>query len=502
MDQEPDQAYDGFWHAGARLREETLPTLQTHRTGRLGPVLFAVHRFDKAHVVMLTEEGLIPREDGIAILRSFREMEREGVERARFESEGGKHSGETYLIRRLGKEVGGRIHLGRSSADLAAVGRRMVIRDDLISVVREIGLLRRAIAVRAREHVETVMPGYTHGQHAQPTTFAHWLAMWLCVFERDAERMLQLLARVNRSPAGAAVLTGSEFPLNRSRVANLLGFADILPNTMDAVHSHDAELETFSTVMVHAANLARLSEDVMTWCAAEYGLLELPDRFCGTSSILAQKKNPHLPQAIRGIAASAVGGLMAATYIDKDPTGQAILERHGADETLWGLFASLCGQLPVVRDMMESVEVHRERMFELSGAFWGQATDVAGALVREEGLAWRIAHQIVGALVRISLERRVVPTALTPDVVDEAAIEVLGRPVHLPADALREAVDPRAFVRRRKLPGGPAPEAVLAALASLEVRMESDEAALATVLSQVREGDRLLEEAVDQLLSP
>ena len=326
--------YRGFRTAGIRLLEEPLENLKVHDSQKAARILYAVHMFDKAHLVMLTEEKLIPFEDGAAMLRALREMEAEGVEKVRLEVQGGKHSGEQYLIRRLGEEVGGRIHLGRSSGDLGEVSIRIVQRDQILAVLRKVNEFREVLLKTAKQHFHTVMPGYTHGQHAQPLTYGQQFLAWVSVLERDFQRLAKLFDRVNESPAGAAIMTGSDFPINRHRTAELLGFDRPIKNTLDAILSHDVLLEHHAALAILHANLTRWAEDLMLWGTNEFDLIDIPDRFCGTSSIMMQKKNPYSTQEIKGAGAEAVGALVTALFVEKNPTGTPILDRQYSHQAL------------------------------------------------------------------------------------------------------------------------------------------------------------------------
>ncbi len=501
MRQQKQAEYRGFRTAGIRLTEELMPSLVSHRSDRMQPRLYAIHMFDKAHLVMLTEEGLIPRADGVAMLKTLRQMEADGVEAVRLAVQGGMHSGEQYLIRRLGEAVGGRIHLGRSSGDLGEVSTRIYVRDQLLGIMDKVLALRGILVDLARRHVDTVMPGFTHAQHAQPTTWGHELLSWASVLERDFERLYQTFCRVNRSPAGAAILTGSDFPLNRHRVAELLGFASVERNTFDAILSHDNLFDTMSALSILHMNLARWADDLMLFNTSEFGLIDFPDRFCGTSSIMMQKKNAYAPQEIKGAAAETVGGMVTAFLVEKDPTSVPILDRERTRQAFTRSFESLSRDLGWLIELIPALQVNEELMRERAGAYWGQATDVAGALVREKGLPWRTAHQIVGILVRYTVERHMAPADVTPELLDEAAIEYMDQPVRLSAEALRDALDPAACVHRRTLYGGPAPEEVTRRLPEYEAVLTEDGAKLAAAREGVRRGAAALEEAIQHLVA-
>jgi argininosuccinate lyase len=492
----------GFAGAGARLLEEPPASLAYHRTDQVLEILDGVHRFDKAHVVMLTEEALVEPATGAAILRALRRMEDLGVADVRAAAGGGIHSAERYLIRELGEDVGGRIHLGRSSADLSAVGVRIALRDRLCEVHQSLCMVQRAIVSLARAELHTLMPAYTHGQVAQPSTFAHWLAMLASMLARDCERIVDLLRRGDESPAGAAAICGSEFGLNRRRVCELLGFARPSDNTIDAVHSHDIEIEALAVLAVLAGDLCRFAEDLMLWSTAEFAFVELADKYCATSSILAQKKNPLLPQAIKAVGALATGTLMSSFLVNKEPTGQAIMDQGTAvRQPLWHVCALLLDALAEIPEMLSTLTIDRAAMARATWQSWAQATDVAGMLVREHGLPWRAAHQIVGILVRRCVEAGIGPDAVPANMVGDIAGEYTGAPVRVDAAELAEALDPERAVARRSLAGGPAPEAVSATLDRLESALSGSIAAVRRVRDRDDAGARDLEAAIDAILA-
>lgn len=493
--------YRGFREPGIRMMEPIAASLESHKSEPLRPKLYTYHAFDKAHTVMLTEEGLIPRADGIAILKALREMEAEGVENARIRGGGGMHSGEPYLIRKLTEEVGGRIHLGRSSGDLGEVGKRIFFRDKLLKLVGSVTTLRETLIRTAEANLDTVMPGYTHAQHAQPTTWGHMLLSWVAVLERDTDRLFLNFSHANRSPAGAAILTGSDFPLNRHRVGELLGFHGVEKNTFDAILSHDNLFEMLAAQSILHMNLARWCDDLMLFNTSEFGMVEFPDRFCGTSSIMMQKKNAYAPQYVKGAAGRTVGGLMTAFVVEKDPTSVPILDRMVTDQAIVDSFDALERDIGWINEFMPVLELDKDLMRQRAGEFWCQATEVAGALVRDLGMNWRSAHQIVGILVRFCEERGIRPLDVSTELLDEAAIEYMGQPAGLGAASLKTALDPVAAVHRRTLYGGPAPSEVQQRLSEYKSLLQADQDKLRHAREQVAAGLAKLEAAIDALVS-
>ena len=494
--------YRGFRPAGARLTEEPLPHLDFHRSDLLGESVHGIHAFDKAHAVMLVEAGIVPKAVGQAMLAAFRAMEAEGIEAARAAAGGGMHSGEHYLIGRLGEEVGGRLHLGRSSGDLIEVARRLTFKTHVHRLLAALAAVRTALLDLASAHLDTVMPGYTHGQHAQPTTFAHWATMFEICFARDAARLLGFLPRLNRSPAGAAIMTGSDFPLDRARTAALLGFDAPLDHTMDAILSHDLEMEYAGILAVLAQTLARLADDLFLWSTCEFAMVELPDRYCGTSSIMPQKKNPDGLEDMKGLAAQSLGFLVTVFSAEKGPTGFPIMERRNSQNVLWDTGRGLGLRLESLAPLLRDLQIRRERMAELAGSNWAQATDLAAAIVREAALDWRTAHQLVAVFVRECIAAGIAPMAARPADLDRAARGVGLAPPALGETVFADAMSPAAFVRRRTLLGGPAPAAMERRIADARATLAADGERLAVGERQAEAAAAALDAAIDAILAP
>ncbi|HZU07018.1 MAG TPA: argininosuccinate lyase [Chloroflexota bacterium] len=501
MRQQPSAEYRGYRTAGIRLAEDLAPELRQGRESAERAALYAFHAFDKAHVAMLTEEGIIPHAVGAAILRAFRDMEQEGVEAVRTRIGGGQHSGEVYLIRRLGEEVGGWEHLGRSSNDLSAVGRRIRERDRLLDTLAALDALRATLLDLARAHLHTVLPAYFHWQHAQPTTLGHYFTAMAQALARDAERGRQAYARVNQSPAGAVILTGTSFPLRRERTAALLGFDGVLVNTLDACQDDDHQLDCFGFLAPLAAHLSRLAEDLSYWSGTELGYVEVADRYASGSSILMQMKTPTPTNRIKGIVSGVVGGMVSAYMAAKTATGMHTLDRAYGDAPLDAAFDDVVGSLRLLAPTLASLTVHAERARQRAADHFAAATDLAGALVAEKGLPWRTAHQICGILFRHCAERGLTPADLTPALLDEAAVEYFGRPVGLGAESIRRALDPKHFVEARTLLGGPAPDEVARQGQALGAALAADQRWLAERRQALAAAAAALEEAIDAILA-
>lgn len=502
MLRQPSEQYRGFRTAGIRLGEEMLPQLGRLAAGRIRPMLATIHAFDKAHAVMLVETGLLRRDAGAAILRALREMEREGVEAARTRVGGGLHSGEQYLIRTLGEDVGGRLHLARSSGDLSSVAINVAQRERLLAVMRAVNRLRGVLLGLARQHTDTILPGYSFGQHAQPMTLAHLWLSWVANLGRDFDRLHGAYRRVNQSPAGAAIMVGSDFTVDRARTAELLGFDGVHENCADAIleltPDDSLDVPVVIAVLYHA--MAKWADDLILWSTSEFDFLDIPDRFCNTSSIMMQKKNVIGPAEVKGAAAEALGCVVTSYHALKGPTGLPITERYYALETLWRVADSCVRDLEWFCELLPALGIRRERMREQAWRRWATVTDLAGALVRERDLPWRTAHQVVGILVRLCEERGLGPGDVTPERLDEAARLYHGQPAGLDGAAVARALDPSRFIAARTVRGGPAPGESLRQADLFTHALQADERAVAGIEGRLAEAGRRLEGAIDAIL--
>jgi argininosuccinate lyase len=502
MLKQPSSEYRGFRTAGIRLGEEMLPQLARLSAGRTQPMLATLHAFDKAHAVMLVEEKLLSRPAGTAILRALRDMEQEGVVETRTRVGGGLHSGEQYLIRRLGEEVGGRLHLARSSGDLSSVGINVLQRDKLRALMHGVNRLRRVLLDLARRHTDTILPGYSFGQHAQPMTLAHLWLSWAATLGRDFQRLHGAYRRVNVSPAGAAIMVGSDFAVNRARTAELLGFDAVHENCADAILelTADDSLEVPMVLALLYHSMAKWADDLILWSTSEFGFVDVPDRFCNTSSIMMQKKNVIGPAEVKGAAAEALGCVVTSYHALKGPTGLPITERYYALETLWRVADAGARDLAWFAELLPALGVRAAHMREQAWRHWATATDLASALVRERDLPWRTAHQIVGILVRLCEERALGPADVTPALLDEAAVAYHGVPAGLAEATIREALDPGRFVAVRTLQGGPAPSESRRQAGVFEQALADDEKTVADIEARLAEAGRRLEAAVDAII--
>jgi argininosuccinate lyase len=496
--------YRGFRNAGIRLREELSPQLAQLYGSRIPALMPAVHAFDKAHVVMLVEENLLTRDCGRQLLLGLRKLESEGVTETRMRVGGGLHSGEQYLIRLLGEDIGGRMHVARSSGDLSSVGMNITQRGKLLALMRAVNRLRRVLIDLSRQHTDTILPGYSFGQQAQPMTLAHLWLSWAATLARDFERLHGAYGRINRSAAGAAIMVGSEFPISRQRTAELLGFDAVHENCADAILelTNDDSLEVPAVVAVLYHSLAKWADDLINWSTEEYSFVDVPDRYCNTSSIMMQKKNVIGPAEVKGASAEALGAFVVAYHGLKGPTGMPVNERYTACEMLWKVADGAVRDMGWFCELLPALVIDKARMLEQSWVNWATVTDLAGALVTRHDLPWRTAHQIIAIMVRLCEERALGPADVTPALINEASMLYHEKPLVVDQQLIDEARSPERFIAVRTLQGGPAQGESLRQASLFEAALAADEAAVQGIDTRLADAARKLEAAIDAIIGP
>lgn len=467
------------------------------------PRLEAYHNIDKAHILSIYKAGYLSLEDAKKMLRVFREIEKEGkvIETRLHTSEPALlHTGEAILTEKLGKEVGGKIHLGRSSGDLNAGSYTMTLRGKLIAVMEAVQELRRVILKLVKTHAHTIMASYTHMQQAQPTTLGHYYSFWASTLERDFERLLQFYKRLNTSVAGAAIIVGSEFNLDREYEARLLGFDSVRVNTYDAIWGRDINIESYASILPLSSDIGRICQDLEIWTSAEFGYAQVDDSHAGTSSIMPQKKNPFGPEFVKGNVAVISGALMASVMTWKDYSTGAIMEWIRTDEDTWRIYDELYNVILLTAEIEDKVTFFEDEMKSKCNMMWTTAADLAGKMVTQMGLSWRTAHQITAIAMRIAMEKDISPEMMTEDIIEEASVEYYGKPLKMPMEWIKEALDPVNSVKAHNMLGGPAPDRVLKDLEKLVQNYMEHGDALNIIKEKLEKGATFMEAEIDRIL--
>ena len=306
------------------------------------------------------------------------------------------------IERRLSEKIGAagrKLHTARSRNDQVALDMRLFLREEVALIIETLQMLQRELTGAARKNLDVIMPGYTHLQRAQPVRFAHHLLAYYEMFERDRERLSSGLERINVLPLGAGALAGTSFPIDRNYVAQLLNFPRVSKNSIDTVSDRDFILEFVSTAAILFVHLSRLAEELVLWSSQEFGFVELPDRYCTGSSMMPQKKNPDVPELVRGKAGRVFGHLQALLTIMK---GLPLAYNRDLQEDKIPLFDTVDTVKMSVRIMAEVIhgmKIRKDRMLAAAQDGFMNATDLADYLV-ERGIPFRDAHAISGRIVR------------------------------------------------------------------------------------------------------
>jgi argininosuccinate lyase len=405
-----------------------------------------------AHARMLAKVRLITRIEAARIVRGLRSIERE-IASGRFHFDAGDEDIHIAIERRLiGKigDAGRKLHTARSRNDQIALDLRLFLRDETRAVLRLIDQLMRALATVARRHVETVMPGYTHLQRAQPVTLAHHALAYLEMLIRDRERFAQALDRLDVMPLGAGALAGTTLPIDRRAVAQELGFRRVSENSIDAVSDRDFAADFIFAAALTMVHLSRMCEELILWTSAEFGFAMLPDEFATGSSMMPQKKNPDLLELIRGKTGRVAGDLVALLTTLKGLPLAYNSDLQEDKEPVFDALDTLKPSLGLLARLWPRIKFDAQRMRAAAGGY-ALATDLAEYLVRR-GVAFREAHGIVGRLVRDAV------AAGKP--LERLALAELRRySSKFGADA-RILLMPERSVARRRIIGGPAPATV------------------------------------------
>lgn len=411
-----------------------------------------------AHAKMLGKQGIIPKEDSELIIKTLGEI-KEDIENGNVEfeidAEDIHMNIETILISRIG-DAGKKLHTGRSRNDQVALDVRMYLRHETDEISAMLKELRGILLGIAERNIDTIMPGYTHLQKAQPITLAHHIMAYYEMFRRDGERLNDCRGRINVMPLGSGALAGTTYPLDREFVAEQLGFDGVTQNSLDGVSDRDFVCELAFDLSMIMTHLSRFSEEIILWSSNEFGFIELDDAYSTGSSIMPQKKNPDVAELVRGKSGRVYGSLMGLLTMMKGLPLAYNKDMQEDKEQIFDAVDTVKMCLPVFGRMLDTMTVRRDRMLNGAKGGFTNATDVADYLVKH-GLPFRDAHGVVGRMVAYCIENDIV--------IDALSMEEMKSFSPLIEDDIYDAISLETCVNQRKLIGGPAMETVKAVIA-------------------------------------
>ena len=361
-----------------------------------------------AHATMLGHCGILTQEEVDTIIQGLHQVQQE-IDASEFNwsiaLEDVHMNVESRLTDIIGT-VGKKLHTGRSRNDQVATDIRLWLREEVDNIIELLVKLQSGLLNLAEQPTETIMPGFTHLQTAQPVSFGHHVMAWFEMLNRDTERLIDARRRINQMPLGSAALAGTTFPIDRTITAELLGFEGICQNSLDAVSDRDFAIEFTSAASILMMHLSRMSEEIILWMSAQFGFVQIPDRFCTGSSIMPQKKNPDVPELVRGKAARVFGQLITLLTLMKNQPLAYNKDNQEDKEPLFDCVDTLTGSLLAFVDMLPNIIPNKENMRAATMKGYATATDLADYLVRR-GVPFRDAHEVVGNAVALGIKEGV-----------------------------------------------------------------------------------------------
>ncbi len=451
----------------------------------------------QAHAIMLARQGIISDADLREILRWLQKAETD-FQNSDFTLDPNKEdvhmNVESYLIENAGREFGGKLHTARSRNDQVLVDAHLYIRDEVLNVQRGLSELCEAFLHIAKAHVGTVMPGYTHTQHAQPISLGFWATAYVSMFLRDQKRLQSAYALANTNPLGACALAGTTFPIDRHLTTKLLGFDAPHEHALDVISSRDFIAEVLFALSLVMANLSRISEEIVYWTTYEFGMAVLDDAYSFGSSIMPQKKNPDIAELTRGRTGRVYGALLdLLTNLKGLPMGY---NRDFQEDKppLWETFDVVKACLGLLPELLRTTDFKTERMAELANANFATATELANYLVKAHQISFRECHEIVGWLVGelAHQEKTFADWELTQKLLKE-------KNINLPISQLKQILDAELAIQNNQSLGGTSPAEVHRMIDSFETQLNDIESHIHTCRTQIEDAHRETLRIVDEV---
>jgi argininosuccinate lyase len=458
--------------------------------------LMAIHF---AHLVMLAERGIVSRAEAAAIRDALDAVPIDDVRRVTYD---GTYEDlffylERLVVRGCGEDAAGRLHTARSRNDIDMTMYRMQQREKLLALAQAALSLRSVLLTLAEAHRHTIFAAHTHTQPAQPTTIAHYLLAIVEQMERDTVRLQAAYTSTNRCPLGACAITGTGFPIDRARTAELLGFDQPTGNTYGSIATVDYLLESVTAVAVLLAGLGRVIQDLLLWCTREFDYLRLADGFVQSSSIMPQKRNPVALEHARAIASKGVGQAAAILVaVHNTPFGDIVDTEDDLQPLVFSMFNDAGRAVRLVAAAMATAEFNRDRLAQRASEGWITVTELADTLTRDHGVPFKTSHAVASRFIAQAARAERADLA---GILRSVSQDVLGRPIEYPPDAVARILSPEYFVEIRTTTGGPAPVQTARAIELSRTRLLQDEQWIGERTKRLRGAETQLAQAAEAL---
>jgi len=420
-----------------------------------------------AHCRMLAKTSIITQEDASLLIEGLGKIKRE-IERGNFQFDESLEDIHMHIETRLVQEAGKaaqKLHTARSRNDQVALDVRMYLRDEVLAIISGLLMLRKVIVGLARDYIDTILPGYTHLQRAQPVLFSHHLMAYYEMFSRDADRLSDGIKRINVMPLGSAALAGTTYPIDREYTAELLDFPEVSANSIDSVSDRDFIIEFLAAASICMVHFSRMSEEVVLWSSSEFGFIVLPDAFATGSSIMPQKKNPDVAELVRGKTGRVFGDLISLLTIMKSLPLAYNRDMQEDKRPMFDAVDTIKACIEIYTKFLPKLQINKERMRKATSTGFLNATDMADYLVTK-GMTFREAHSCVGKAVSYALSRNIE--------LHDLILKELKTFSPLITEDVFTILTPDEMISRRKSFGGTARENVLSAIKAAQKRLEKE----------------------------
>lgn len=461
-------------------------------------------RIHLAHAVMLAERGIVDRREIALVLDVLTDLRGAGVQALTidYRQEDLYSYTERFIIERLGPETGGRLHTGRSRNDLHTTAWRLTLRSRLLDLIEVVTRLQSTLLDLANDHIDTVMPGYTHTQHAQPISLGYYILSAHDLLSRDFRRLVGAIECCDRSPLGSGALSTTGFPIDREMTARLLGFADLVEIAYDGVAIRDDVHEAAASLAILMTGISRVATDLQTWNTMEFGFIELDDAYSSVSSIMPQKKNPQALEHVKAVVASTIGALNTVLVCSKNTALADVNDGVSAGNVpALEAIERATRALLVFEGAVRTMSVRKDAMRRSAEIGFGTATELADIIVRETGLSFRMAHNVVGRVVRETIEAGRTAMDITAADLDAASKALFGHELGLSATEVSKALDPAENLKTRTVTGGPAPALMADMIAARRAALDEGLKRISSVRRRVADADAELTSQVAKALS-
>ena len=456
-------------------------------------ILESVIQINQAHVIMLIEQEIIDNKTGSKLLAALHGL---GPKiKLNQELEDVHVAVEEKVNTKVGLEAGGNLHIAKSRNDQVATAIRMRLRTEILEIISIIVTLQNSLIKMGVKHTQTLVPSYTHLHPAQPVTFGHILVSYVDALERSLKRLEETFPRINLCPMGAGAIATTSFPINRERTAKLLGFDGILENSIDAVGTRDFVLETLANLTLLAINISRITEDFILWSAPDFGIIDLPENFAFTSSIMPQKKNPDVLEVIRARMSNILGNFVTSVVIMKSLPSGYNLDLQELTPKLWESIDVISTSMVMLSELVKSLNLNKN-IFAKKILNYSTTTELANLLVIKYNVPFRTAHKIIGSVIKILLDKKLDLSDLKPELINKTVKDCAGINIAIKVEDVKDHINPKRFVESHKATGGPAPTEVERMLKFRKELIKNSKTSLKEKEMRIKEAELQLESEV------